>query len=108
MKTPCEIIVWNVVPLIRREFAQNLINKHKLNQRETADKLGITEAAVSRYVAGKRAALGITNKKILKEIQHSTNRILKENGTSIIEETCRICRLIKKTESIKGIDSTCE
>ena len=108
MKTPCEIIVWNVVPIIRREFAKNLINKHKLNQRETADKLGLTEAAISRYISGKRAALGITNKKILREIQNSAKRISKENGTSVIEETCRICRLLKETEFIEGINYACE
>jgi predicted transcriptional regulator len=108
MKTPCEIIVWNVVPMIRREFAKNLIKNHKLNQRETANKLGVTEASVSRYISGKRAALGITNKKILKEIQKSAKRISKENEKSVIDETCRICRLIKETELIEGINYACE
>ena len=41
MKTPCEIIVWNIVPIIRKEFAKNLIENHGLNQRKVAEKLGI-------------------------------------------------------------------
>jgi len=47
MKTPCEIIVWSVVPIIRKEFAKNLIENHGFIQRKAAEKLGITEATVS-------------------------------------------------------------
>lgn len=108
MKTPCEIIVWNVVPIIRKEFAKQLVDKHGLNQRETADKLGITEAAVSRYISGKRGALEITNDKILSEIKTSTSRIFENNGSTVIEETCRICRLLKASEYIEGINYACE
>jgi predicted transcriptional regulator len=104
MKTPCEIIVWNIVPIIRKEFAKNLVDNHGLNQRETANILGITEAAVSRYRSGKRGALEITNNEILNEIKNSTKRIVKENGISVIEETCRICRLLKAAQFIDGIN----
>jgi len=108
MKTPCEIIVWNIVPIIRKEFAKNLVDKHGLNQRETANKLGITEAAVSRYISGKRGALEITNNNIINEIKNSSKRIVKENGTAVIEETCRICRLLKAAQFIDGINYACE
>jgi predicted transcriptional regulator len=108
MKTPCEIIVWNIVPIIRKEFAKNLVTKLGCNQREAANKLGITEAAVSRYISGKRGILEITNKSILKEINNSSKKIAKENGTSVIEETCRICRLLKKAQFIDGINYECD
>jgi hypothetical protein len=108
MKTPCEIIVWNVVPIIRKEFAKNLIKNHDLTQRKVANKLGITEAAVSRYVSGKRGLLEISDDEILKEIKESAKRIAKENGPSVIEETCRICRLLKSREFIDGINYACE
>ena len=108
MKTPCEIIVWNVVPFIRKEFAKSLIENHDLTQRAVADKLGITEAAVSRYISGKRGALEITDDGILEEIKESAKRIVKENGTTVIEETCRICRILKSREFIDGINYACE
>jgi hypothetical protein len=108
MKTPCEIIVWNVVPIIRKEFAKNLIKNHDLTQRKVANKLGITEAAVSRYVSGKRGLLEISDDEILKEIKESAKRIAKENGPTVIEETCRICRLLKSREFINGINYACE
>ena len=108
MKTPCEIIVWNVVPIIRKEFAITLINNHGLKQKEVAKKLGITEATVSRYISGKRGAIEITDDKILNEIKYSVKRIAKENGQAVIEETCRICRLLKSREFVEGINYACE
>lgn len=108
MKTPCEIIVWNVVPIIRKEFAKDLIENHGLSQRETAEKLGVTEAAVSRYVSGKRGALEITDDGILKEIKKSAKRIAKEDGSIVIEETCRVCRVLKSREFVDGINYACE
>jgi len=108
MKTPCEIIVWNIVPIIRKEFAKNLIENHGLNQRKVADKLGITESAVSRYVSGKRGILEITDDEILEEIKLSTNKIAAESGPTVIEETCRICRLLKSNEFVEGINYACE
>lgn len=108
MKTPCEIIVWNVVPIIRKEFAKNLINNHSLNQREVANKLKITESAVSRYISGKRGILEIIDDEILEEIKRSTNKIAAENGPVVIEETCRICRLLKSKEFVEGINYACE
>ncbi len=108
MKTPCEVIVWNVVPIIRKEFAKSLIENHDLTQREVADKLGITEAAVSRYISGKRGALKITDNDILEEIKKSAKRIVKDNSTSVIEEICRICRILKSREFIDDINSACE
>ncbi len=108
MKTPCEIIVWNIVPIIRKEFAKNLIENHGLNQKKVADKLGITESAVSRYVSGKRGILEITDDEILNEIKKSSNKIAAENGSVVIEETCRICRLLKSKEFVEGINYACE
>ena len=96
------------MPIIRKEFAKNLIENHDLTQRKVADKLGITEAAVSRYVSGKRGALEITDDEILEEIKESAKRIVKENGTIAIEETCRICRILKSREFIDGINYACE
>ncbi len=103
MKTPCEIIVWNIVPVIRKEFAKNLIKKHGFNQKKIAEKLGITESAVSRYISGKRGVLEITDDEILEEIRKSTNIIAKENGSAVIDETCKICKLLQSKEFIEGV-----
>lgn len=108
MKIPCEIIVWQVLPVIRREFAKSMIENHKLTQKKTAEKLGLTEAAVSRYISGKRGTSEILDGEILSEITKSVNEIVEGNGTSMIEETCRICNLIKTSGIIKGINYACK
>jgi len=53
MKTPCEIIVWDVLPGIRDALAEELV-KNGISQKEASKMLGITPAAVSQYVSKKR------------------------------------------------------
>jgi hypothetical protein len=108
MKTPCEIIVWQVLPIVRKELAKSLIENYGFTQKKVADKLGLTEAAVSRYLSGKRGKVEILDDNIMNEIRKSTERISKENGTVIIEETCRICNLFKSSGIIKGINYACK
>jgi predicted transcriptional regulator len=98
-----ENIVWNILPAIRKEFAKKLIKNHELTQRKVANILGITEAAVSRYVSGKRGLFEITDKKILREIKISTDRIIRDDNKTVIKEICRICTLLKSTDLIKDI-----
>ena len=108
MKTPCEIIVWKIIPVIRKEFAKSLIKDHGLTQRKAAEMLGLTEATVSRYITGKRGTKEIQDEDILEKIKESANHIFKENGTTIIEETCKICNLLISKEFIEGINYICK
>ena len=108
MKTPCQTIIWQVLPVIRKELAINLITHHGFTQRKTAIKLGITEAAVSRYLSGKRGNIDISNKTILKEINNSASKIAKGNKKIVIQETCRLCNLLKSSGSIEGIAHACK
>ena len=107
IKTPCEVIVWEVLPSIRREFAKILIEKHGLSQIEAAKKLGVTEATISRYISGKRASQELFDGEILKEIEKSTSELIKGNDSIIIKETCRICNLLKASNSTEGFDYSC-
>jgi predicted transcriptional regulator len=100
MKTPCEIIVWQVLPVIRRELAKNLINNHGLSQKEVANILGTTEASISRYISGKRGHGEIENEELIKEINESANKIFEEKNKSVIRETCKICNILKSYNKI--------
>jgi len=108
MKTPCEIIVWNIVPVIKKELANSLVKDFGFTQKKTSIKLGTTEAAISRYISGKRGALEITDNEILREIKKSAKIISENNGKTPINETCRICRILKSREFIEGINYDCE
>ena len=94
-KIDCEEIVWYLLPLIRKEFAKSLIKDYGLTQRKAAEKLGITEAAVSQYVSKKRGDLKVTDVGIRREIKESTRRIIEGDIQVMKTETCRICHLLR-------------
>lgn len=70
-----------------------------LSQREVAEKLGITPSAVCQYLTKKRGKTDIFDESIMKEITLSAELIMKDNGTDVYVETCRICRLVQKNKN---------
>ena len=92
-RTPCEYVIWNGLPFIRKELAESMITSFGLNQKEAAEKLGITPAAVCQYVSHKRGNKNIDDEELIKEINLSAERILNNPGDAVVQETCRICRL---------------
>lgn len=97
----CEKVVWNILPVIRKEISKILIEKKGYTRKKVADTLGVTEAAVSRYLSRKRGNVEIADKELLKEIQKSTNRIIKGDDSTVIVEICRICTLLNSSKIIK-------
>jgi predicted transcriptional regulator len=95
IKIDCEKSVWYFLPLIRKEFAKSLIEDHGLTQRKAAEKLGITEAAVSQYVSKKRGDSTINNAMIRQEVKESTQQIVNGDFQTMKKETCRICHLLR-------------
>ena len=94
-RTPCEYILWNLLPAVRSEIARSMVNDFGINQKEAAAKLGITPPAVSMYLSNKRGNIKIRDKKIIKEIQVSAENIIKDENIELIKETCRLCKIIK-------------
>lgn len=93
-RTPCEYVMWNSLPVIRKEIAECMITNFGLNQKQTAEKLGITPAAVCQYLSHKRGNVTIDDQEVVKEITLSAERLINKTDASVIEETCRICRLL--------------
>ena len=94
MKTPCEEIVWYVIPCIRAELARALVERHGLTQRRVAGIMGITDAAVSQYAKGKRGGR-IHDPGALEIIVEVADRIVRENGSLTGEDMCRVCRVVR-------------
>ena len=92
-KNPCEYIVWNGLPIIRKGLAESMINDYDLSQKETAEKLCITPAAVSQYASGKRGKMTITDTEIREEINKSAKLIIQQGDGILNSEICRLCKL---------------
>ena len=107
-KTPCEYMLWNGLPVIRREIAESMIKKFGLNQKEAAKKLGITPAAVCQYVSKKRGKIKIIDEEILTEISISAERIIKDEKNSVVSESCRICSIMRSKNIFPFFCSVCD
>ena len=103
-RTTCEYMMWNGLPVIRKEIAESMINDFGLTQKETAERLGITPAAVCQYVSRKRGRFDIKDRHIIKEVKVSAKTIIDNGGGHIISETCRICKLLRASG---GLDLFC-
>jgi predicted transcriptional regulator len=109
MKIPCELIVWYVLPSIRRELARELVERHRFTQAEVARRFGVTDAAISQYLKSKRG----TNKEMegsgkyeefREEISRAAQRIV--GGSDIVTETCRVCEMVKRSGMLSRVYET--
>lgn len=97
MKIPCEIVVWQVLPLIRRELAKALVRNHGITQSEVARMFGVTDAAISQYLNEKRGGEYSSSRfyqGFLAEVEASAAR-LAERGADFGTELCHLCAYVK-------------
>jgi len=78
MKSPCELIVWYLLPAIRAELSKALKKEHVL-QKDTAEYLDMTPSAVSLYISGKRGGDMELPGEIKLKIQELAKRIIAED-----------------------------
>ena len=90
-KVPCESITWYMLPALRRGLAIKLIQHHGCTQKEAAGLLGLTDAAVSQYLARKRGTVDFAELRP-EELEKSALAILK--GALPDKEICRLCKLL--------------
>lgn len=88
---PQEIEVWYIIPALRRELAKSMVELG-LTQKQIADKMALTEAAVSQYLSSKRAKEVIFSDAILNKIKGSAKRII-ENEENLVSEMVRLTNL---------------
>jgi len=96
IKTPCEYMQWQGLPIIRRELVKSMIKIHGTNQKEAAEIMGLSPAAISQYLSKKRAKISIVNNDIITEINVSAEKIMKQGQKVVPNEICRICSILRK------------
>lgn len=102
MKHPQEIEVWYIMPAIRKELCNILLDKHNFNQKEIAKLLNITEAAVSQYKKEKRGQHVKLPESVLSELNISARKIVDDEST-VFRETQNILNHIRNTSTICDI-----
>ena len=96
MKSPCEEIVWDVLPSIRAATAEELI-KRGISQKEVSRMLGITPPAVSQYLSKKRGY----NIEFREDIRQAIGILADDlisgqvKGEDLVKRICAICRMLQ-------------
>ncbi len=95
MKLPCEYAMWYVLPHIRAELARTLVKKG-VSRKETAEKLGISAAAVSQYLHKKRGdktEISAEDKKMIEKAAEEIKNTVKED--KVLELICQCCTKVR-------------
>lgn len=108
MKPLCEVIVQVVLPSVRALVAKNLIENYDLTQEDVAEKLGMSQPAISQYcraLRGSRVKVLLGSSVVKSEIEKICKKIASGEikSDSITKEFCKICRVIRE----KDIKTVC-
>jgi uncharacterized protein len=100
MKSPCELIVWDILPSIRAATAEELV-KRGISQKEVSKMLGITPPAVSQYVSKKRGYNIEFREDIRQSIGKLADDLIEERvkGNELVPRICEICRMLQDDEA---------
>jgi hypothetical protein len=98
MKSPCEEIVWDVLPSIRAAIAEELI-KREISQKEVSKMLGITPPAVSQYVSKKRGYNIEFREDIREAIGTLADDLIEKKVDDLVKRICEICRMLQDDEN---------
>ncbi|MGC8675914.1 MAG: transcriptional regulator [Candidatus Micrarchaeia archaeon] len=69
MPSKFESVSDNLLPVIRLEVSNELRRKYKMKERDIAERLGITQAAVSKYLSGKSKTIANKARQLRERIE---------------------------------------
>ena len=102
MKSPCEEVVWDILPGIRAAIAEQLVKKG-LSQKEVSRILGITPPAVSQYVSKKRGYSIELSDEVKAAIEKLAEDLKQDKAGNLIERMCEICRMLRGEEDLISV-----
>jgi predicted transcriptional regulator len=88
-----------VLPAVKAIMARSILEKHGLNEKQTADLLGLSQSAVSRYVGRERGnLLTIEDTDIVALIDQMVTHLIKQpdNKTNLLKLFCQTCTAIRE------------
>ena len=100
MILPCEVGVKTVLPAVKAIMARSIVEKHGLNEKQTAELLGLSQSAVSRYVGRERGNLiPIENSaEVLELIDQMVTFLINEpdKKAEVLNLFCQTCMAIRE------------
>ena len=98
---PCEVGVKTVLPAVKAIMAREIVANHGLNEQQTAELLGLSQSAVSRYVNKERGNMLFTvenSSEILTLIDQMVTILIKEpnNKSEVLRLFCQTCKVIRE------------
>ena len=97
MESPCQKIVWDVLPAIRAAIAVELV-KCGVSQVEAARMLEIAPSAVSQYLSGKRGYRIEFENDVKKSIELLALELKDGKKINLVKRTCDICHQLRDGE----------
>jgi len=96
-------MIKQLLPAIRVSVTKELTKKYNFNQIEIASKLGVTQAAVSKYLSGDYAQSikEVENKKSVRQNSKKIAYLIangKSNKKQIVEAICLSCKEVLESE----------
>jgi predicted transcriptional regulator len=97
MLMPCEAVIKEFLPAMRANITKILDKKYDFTQEEIADRLGLTQAAVSKYLSGdysKEVKVVENISEIKKMAEMVAGQIAVGNATRmhVIKSVCKSCQ----------------
>lgn len=107
MKPECEAIAKHIVPVLRARVAFVLSNDYEMQQYQISRRLGVTQAAVSFYLAKARGADASMLRKF-PEIDRAAKKMAKaifEKATEdrLSDILCELCGKLRKKKGFKSL-----
>ena len=92
---PQEVMVWFILPAIRREITNALIYTYSVPQKEIARRFGLTEPAISQYKKGVRGDIEF-EPKVIERINDAARKIAEERILEWKKMLVRIVSILTK------------
>ncbi|WP_157197334.1 transcriptional regulator [Methanohalobium evestigatum] len=97
MNTPCQVIVWDVLPAIRAALASELV-KNGVSQRKVAELFDMAPSAVSQYITKKRGYRIEFDEDIKNSISQLASEIQKGTVDDVSDKICEICKKLRSND----------
>ena len=107
MTHPCEIVVTDILPIVRKELCAEIVTVHGWKQADVARLFGVSGAAVSQYMKGVRGNTGMVEghksyEQLMEAISAAAQRLVNKEA-DVTEELCRLCSFAKKSGMLDHI-----